>query len=215
MLDVGSVKHNRFTVAAQLHSWEDHMSDRPQTGEYSIGEKKSYVKIRYTCRIPDGPVLRGAGGPEEMDFVTGYLHVIPGLEQRLIGKQAGDKLGFTVPAEEAFGHRHDELVIRKDRDDFHFPSGMEPSPGMEIPFISNLDEGPETALIREVHDDTIVIDLNHPLAGAALMYDLEIIEARPAKDTDVCAEWDAQSSEQTACSAINQIVLGQPDSYDN
>ncbi len=49
-------------------------------------------------------------------------------------------------------------------------------------------------MIREVRQDSIVIDLNHPLAGLALQYDLEIIEARPAISTDVCSEWEENAS---------------------
>jgi FKBP-type peptidyl-prolyl cis-trans isomerase 2 len=56
-----------------------------------------------------------------------------------------------------------------------------------------------------------VIDFNHPLSGLPLLYDLEIIEARPAEEKDVCAEWDERSVNDTCggC-APHEIVLGQP-----
>ncbi|MGO9566589.1 MAG: FKBP-type peptidyl-prolyl cis-trans isomerase [Desulfomonilaceae bacterium] len=184
------------------------MTDSAVPPIYRIADRSGYVKIGYMVRIADGPVLKGAGEREVMDFVTGYGHVVPGLERRLVGHCAGEKLAFTVPADEAFGQRHQELVLEKDKADFHFPPGFEPYPGMELPLVTRGSDAPDTVMIREVRQDSIVVDLNHPLAGLALQYDLEIIEARPATDTDVCSEWEEQGSDGHCCSETCQIVPG-------
>ena len=177
---------------------------------YTISESMGYVKIKYSVSIENGPLLKGGSEPEIMDFVTGYQHVVPGLEKRLIGRKIGETLSFTVPAEEAFGLRIDELVIEKEKSAFHFPDGYVPFPGMELPIITGNENAPDTARIKEVKDNTIVVDLNHPLAGASLQYELEIIEARPAKPEDVCSEWDQQQSscQDNACgSSMHEIIL--------
>lgn len=178
----------------------------PQT--YKIADRSGYVKIGYTVRVVNGPVLKGAGEREVMDFVTGYGHVVPGLERRLVGHCTGEKLAFTVPEDEAFGKRNQELVIEKSKADFHFPPGFEPYPGMELPLVTRGSDAPDTVMIREVLQDSIVIDLNHPLAGLALQYDLEIIEARPATSTDVCSEWEENASAESCCSESCEIALG-------
>jgi FKBP-type peptidyl-prolyl cis-trans isomerase 2 len=185
----------------------------PQT--YKIADRSGYVKIGYTVRVVDGPVLKGAGEREVMDFVTGYRHVVPGLERRLVGRCAGEKLSFTVPADEAFGQRQEELVIEKSKADFHFPSGFEPYPGMELPLVTRGSDAPDTVMIREVRQDSIVIDLNHPLAGLALQYDLEIMEARPARSTDVCSEWEEQGTEGNCCSDACLTLPGMGDADNN
>lgn len=178
------------------------------SSNYKIGDK-SYVKIKYRVRVAEGRTIKGANEPELMDFVTGFRQVIPGLETRLRGHSVAERLSFTVPPEEAFGPRYQELVVEKKKSEFHFPAGMEPFTGMEIPVITGSDCGPDTAVIREINDDTIVIDCNHPLAGAALVYDLEIVEARPANSSDMCSEWDEEKSEsECACSSPCEIVLG-------
>ncbi len=184
------------------------MVDNSHPQVFNIGAKKTYVKIKYRVQVEGGPVLKGGEVPETMDFVTGYLHVVPGLEKRLIGHGEGERLSFTVPAEEAFGERREELIIEKNKDEFHFPESFSPYPGMELPLVTKGGEGPDSVRIREVRDNTIVIDLNHSLSGMALQYELEIIEARPAKETDVCSEWDSPSEDQAACAGIQQIVLG-------
>jgi FKBP-type peptidyl-prolyl cis-trans isomerase SlyD len=178
---------------------------------YKVAESSCYAKIRYKVRVAGGPILKGAGELEIMDFVTGYAQVVPGLEKRLVGHCAGEKLSFTVPAEEAFGVKYKELVFEKKKEDFHFPPGFQPQPGMEIPLITSHSEAPDTARIKEVREDAIVIDLNHALAGVALEYDLEILEARPATSKDVCAEWEQQSTDCSCSQQPTTILLGQED----
>jgi FKBP-type peptidyl-prolyl cis-trans isomerase SlyD len=173
-----------------------------------VTDCQCYVKIKYSVRVVDGPFLKGAAEPEVMDFVTGYGHVIPGLEKRLLGHGPGAKLSFVIPPHECFGVRHEELVIEKSKEDFHFPKGLEPLPGMEIPLVCSADVAPDTVTIREIRGDTIVIDCNHPLAGLSLKYNLEIIEARPASPTDVCAEWEEKNVESDCGCSPCQIVLG-------
>jgi FKBP-type peptidyl-prolyl cis-trans isomerase SlyD len=165
------------------------MAETNEPTGFRVAESRSYVKIRYRVRIENGPVLKGAREPEVMDFVTGYGQVIPGLERRLIGHGPGEKLAFTVPPEEAFGARANEFVIEKSKTEFHFPKGMEPHPGMELPLVAGSDGAPDTVIIREVRDDSIIIDCNHPLAGAPLQYELEIVETRPAREREICGEW--------------------------
>jgi FKBP-type peptidyl-prolyl cis-trans isomerase SlyD len=84
---------------------------------------------------------------------------------------------------------------------------------MELPLVTRGSEAPDTVMIREVRQDSIVIDLNHPLAGLALQYDLEIIEARPARSTDVCSEWEEQGAEGNCCSdaCVTLPGVGDPD----
>lgn len=186
------------------------MADEGKDQVFRILDTSSYVKLRYQVRVENGPILKGAETPEVMDFVTGFRQVIPGLEKRLLGHGAGESMSFTVPAEEAFGERRDDFVIVKDKKEFHFPEGFRPFPGMEISVVTNTDEGPDTVIIKEVRENDIVIDFNHPLAGCPLKYTLEIIEARPSKETDVCSEWESEKGEGcTGGCAPHEVVLGQ------
>jgi FKBP-type peptidyl-prolyl cis-trans isomerase 2 len=186
------------------------MSGSSSIQPYEIESSGAYVKIKYKVRIVGGPILKGVTEPEIMDFVTGYLQVVPGLEKRLVGEKQGSKLVFDIPAEEAFGLRDEKMVFVKNMEEFHFPPGYKPYPGMEISVICDAEEGPDLVTIKEVRDDGIVIDFNHNLAGKALGYELEIIEARQARSTDVCAEWDNKTQDASSCGcAPQEIVLGE------
>lgn len=186
------------------------MVDGTNNQLFKIEDSSSFVKIRYQVRVENGPILKGAETPEVMDFVTGFRQVIPGLEKRLLGHGIGESLSFTVPAKEAFGERRDDFIVIKDKKEFHFPEGFYPYPGMEISVVTNMDEGPDTVRIKEVRENDIVIDFNHPLAGCSLKYTLEIIEARPSKATDICSEWETEKGEGGCSScAPQEVVLGQ------
>lgn len=178
---------------------------------YEIQDKGSFVRISYSVRAGRGPILKGAGTPETLEFITGYMQVVPGLEKRLLGHGAGEKLAFSVPPSEAFGDRRNDFIVEKPKSDFHFPRGIEPYPGMEIPLVSPHDNAPDTVIIKEVKDDTIIIDFNHPLAGVSLEYALEIAEARPAKSDELCREWDSPSDPESSCSTARHITLGADD----
>lgn len=191
------------------------MSDDVGPNYNVIRDSKYYVKILYRVKVAGGPILKGSELLETMDFVTGYGHVIPGLEKRLLGHKCGDRLSFVVPPSEAFGEHRQELIFEKSRDDFRFPEGFQPYPGMQLPLVSNDPAAPDTVMIREVGESSIVIDCNHPLAGLPLKYDLEIIEARPARATDVCSEWDEKEPQGTCSSCSPHEILLPGDKTEN
>ena len=185
------------------------MTDSQSPVHPTVADSGWYVKIKYSVRVVDGPILKGDATPAMLDFVTGYGQVIPGLERRLVGHTAGETLSFVVPPEEAFGLSYDELVFEKEWADFNFPEGVKPVPGMEIALVSSDPNAPDTVLIKEVHDDKIVIDCNHPLAGKAFEYKLKIIETRPAREDEICAEWEQKTYEGPFETSLPGIVLGE------
>ncbi len=180
-----------------------------QSPVHPVADSGWYVKIKYAVRVVDGLTIKGSATPAILDFITGYGQVIPGLEQRLVGHTAGETLSFVVPPEEAFGVSYEELIFEKEWADFHFPEGVKPVPGMEIALVSSDPTAPDTVLIKEVHDDKIIIDCNHPLAGKALEYELNIIESRPAREDEICEEWEQKTYEGPCTATLPGIVLGE------
>jgi FKBP-type peptidyl-prolyl cis-trans isomerase SlyD len=184
------------------------MTQSNEGPSYRIQGKGSFVRISYSVRAGKGPILKGADKPEILEFVTGYMQVVPGLEKRLAGHGLGEKLSFTVQPSEAFGERRADFLIEKPKSDFFFPLGVEPYPGMEIPLVAPGDNAPDTVIIKEVKEEAIIIDFNHPLAGVPLEYVLEIAEARAAKPDDVCGEWDSPSDPESCCATAPYVILG-------
>jgi|GEM_PF-243697 len=149
-----------------------------------IQEKGTYVKIRYTLRTDEGEYIKG--DPREgfaiLEIFTGYNQLIPGLERRLMGMRAGEKMQARLPPDEAFGPYRPELIKEKGYDEF--PEGRRLEEGR---WAMARDEKTRTAygyFVKKKAKTGIVLDYNHPLAGKELIYDLEILDARPATEEE-------------------------------
>src|SRR5512145_1589942 len=81
-------------------------------------EKDRVVTIDYELKGADGEVLDSSRGSEPLVYIQGAENIIPGLERRLAGKQAGDEVACVIPAVEAYGERDDSLVFEVSRSDF-------------------------------------------------------------------------------------------------
>ncbi|MEJ5328711.1 MAG: FKBP-type peptidyl-prolyl cis-trans isomerase [Desulfobaccales bacterium] len=137
-----------------------------------------YVRLAYRLRLANGDYVRGsATEPAEMEFVAGVGEVLPGLERRLYGlsPEMGE-VEFVVPKEEAFGeYQPDNVQIWSTK---VFPPDMELKPGQKV-LPAVLPFPPEYPLvIKEVRGDKVVLDLNHPLAGQDLYYQVRVLEIR-------------------------------------
>ena len=137
-------------------------------GGPDIAEAGDTVKVHYTGRLADGTVFDTSVGSEPMEFTLGEGRLIPGFEQAVTGMQVGESKTVTIPVDEAYGQRRDELIIEVERD--KLPADIEPEVGMQLP----TSQGNVT--IIEVSETTVKIDANHPLAGQDLTFDIELVE---------------------------------------
>jgi len=142
------------------------------------------VKIRYRLRTATGEYIRGVPGEgiALLEAYTGYRQMLPGLEARLLGRCAGEKVTIHVPPEEAFGPYREDLVKEKGYE--AFPQGLSLEEGK---WVDARDEKTHAAygyFVRKKDAKRIVLDYNHPLAGQELIYDLEVAEVRPASEEE-------------------------------
>lgn len=139
--------------------------------------ENAVVAIHYTLTNDAGETLDSSRERNEpLAYLHGHGNIIPGLENALTGKQAGDALKVTVQPAEGYGERHDEMIQDVPRDAFQGVDDIQP--GMQ--FQANTETGPRLFTITEVNGDTVTVDGNHPLAGTTLHFDVEIAEVREA-----------------------------------
>jgi FKBP-type peptidyl-prolyl cis-trans isomerase SlyD len=145
----------------------------------SVIASDQYVVLEYRLHLDSGEQLRGtAEAPDRLTFVAGYKELMPALERRLIGLREQDSVEFVIPADEAFGLCDPENVQEWSRK--VFPPEMELQPGQQV-VPANLPFPPEYPLtVKEVKENTVILDLNHPLAGHDLHYAVKVMEVRPA-----------------------------------
>jgi FKBP-type peptidyl-prolyl cis-trans isomerase SlyD len=132
------------------------------------------VKVNYTVTV-DGKVVDSSKGREPLTFKAGEGQIIPGFEKAVIGMKAGEKKSFKVSPEEGYGKEDPSAIqnVPKDR----LPKGIEPKAGMTLQ--ARTKDGRQIpAKIMEVKKDVVVINLNHPLAGKTLNFDVEVIDVK-------------------------------------
>jgi len=129
-------------------------------------------------------VLRDADG-EELDSTTGgdpltYLHgrgsLLPGLEEALAGKSAGDKFSVTLAPEKAFGEFREDSEQRVPISHLH--GARKWQPGMQA--VVQTQHGQQQVTVVKVGHTMATIDTNHPLAGKTLAFDVEVTQVREA-----------------------------------
>ena len=118
---------------------------------------------------------------DPLAYIHGFGNLIPGLERELEGKKVGDKSHVVVKPEEAYGVRHDELVQEVPLASFDDASHVQEGAQFQM----HTPEGARIATVTKVSGDKVTIDLNHPLAGETLHFDVAIENIREATETEL------------------------------
>ncbi|HEU4563145.1 MAG TPA: peptidylprolyl isomerase [Gemmatimonadaceae bacterium] len=132
------------------------------------------VRVHYTGTLSDGSIFDSSRGRAPLEFTIGSGQVIAGFDEAVAGMHVGDDKKVTIAAEDAYGPRRSDLMLRVDR--AQFPEHLAPAVGQQL----QLSQENElfVVTVREVTDDSVLLDANHPLAGEDLTFDLELVEIR-------------------------------------
>lgn len=130
------------------------------------------VKIHYTGTLDDGTQFDSSAGRDPLEFQLGGGQVIPGFDKAVEGMTVGESKTVAIPADEAYGEHHPQMVQEVPRS--ALPQDLEPEVGMGLS--ARNPDGSEIQLtVTEVAEETITVDGNHPLAGKALNFDIELV----------------------------------------
>ncbi len=146
-------------------------------------EQDKVVSFHYELKLDGGETIDSSIKREEpLTFLAGHGQIIPGLESELIGMESGDKKSIRVTPENAYGVRDDRLVQtypkEKLPDDIDYQKG-------KVLQVQNKDGRPMEVLITNVTDEKVTLDLNHPLAGEHLNFEVEVTEIRDATEEEL------------------------------
>jgi peptidylprolyl isomerase len=135
-------------------------------------ENGHYVSVHYKGTLENGEVFDTSEGRHPMEVQMGAGQIIAGFEKALMGMALNEKKAITLEPEQAYGHRDDSLTHSFARSDI--PAEMNVEVGQTVALSS--PEGQQVpAQVIEADDEKVVVDLNHPLAGKALTFDIEIV----------------------------------------
>lgn len=134
-------------------------------------ENGKVVSVHYVGKFTDGEVFDSSEGREPLQFQVGSGQLIPGFESAIIGKVVGDKVTANIAPEEGYGLVREDLIVSVPLD--KMPGEVEVGQALEAQ-----GENGQSAqvFVKEVNEDTVVIDGNHPLAGKDLVFEIEVVE---------------------------------------
>lgn len=134
-------------------------------------EKGKVVAVHYTGKLTSGEMFDTSEGRDPLKFQVGSGQIIPGFEQAIIGKNVGDKVTVNISAEDAYGDIKEELIVPVPKT--QMPGDVE----VGQPLQATGDQGQAiNVVVKEVNEDHVLIDGNHPLAGKELVFDIEVVE---------------------------------------
>jgi len=128
------------------------------------------VTIEYTLTLPDKTVADSNVGQEPFSYIQGAHQIVTGLEKNLAGMKTGQKKRVEVPAAQGYGTYDEKNKVTVDK--AKVPAGVKTGQ-----LLRSADGRAVT--VAEVSDKTVVLDLNHPLAGKDLVFDVKILNVEP------------------------------------
>ncbi|MEP7186687.1 MAG: peptidylprolyl isomerase [Rhodanobacter sp.] len=144
--------------------------------------KEKVISIHYTLTVDGEKVESSHDRDEQLWILLGHGQLIPGLEAALEGHEAGEDVSVDVAAADGYGEREEDQIQRMSKK--YFPQANRLKPGMVT--VLQLKEGGQRAVtVRKVGMSTIDVDLNHPMAGKSLHFDVTIGEVREATEEEV------------------------------
>ena len=143
-------------------------------------EDNRVVRFHYTVSEPGQGQLESSRQVEPISILIGHGNIIAGLEAAMQGREAGETFEVTVEPAQAYGERRENMVQRVPRKHF---KGAKLAPGMQV--MLPTDQGQRAMTVRKVGISVVDVDLNHPMAGKTLSFDVEILDVREASAEEI------------------------------
>ena len=146
-------------------------------------ENGHFVKVDYTGRLENGQVFDSSEDRGPLELEVGAGRIIKGFEEALIGMVEREEKTFAVSPEEGYGNRDESLQQSFQRSDL--PGNFNPQKG-EMVTLETAQGKEIPALVAETNDEAITIDLNHPLAGKLLNFEVKVVEINTQPTSPLC-----------------------------
>jgi FKBP-type peptidyl-prolyl cis-trans isomerase SlyD len=147
-----------------------------KSNDSNVVKDGTVVSLQYTLSGEDGKAIESNKGKEPLKYTQGSHQIVPGLEKGLAGMKVGDEKRVKVTPEEGYG--------QVDPKGFQeFPKEKIPSEGLKVGSVL-MATGPQgqqvPVRVHEIKEKTVVLDLNHPMAGKTLVFDVKVLDVQPA-----------------------------------
>jgi peptidylprolyl isomerase len=134
-------------------------------------ENGKVVTVHYTGKLKSGEIFDSSEGRDPLTFQIGSGQIIPGFENSLMGKNIGEEFTINIPTDEAYGPIREDLYLKVDKD--RMPGDVVEGQSLS----AQADNGQEVNVyVKEVNEDYVIVDGNHPLAGEDLEFRILVVD---------------------------------------
>lgn len=144
--------------------------------ENNVVKDGSVVSLQYTLSSEDGKTIESNKGKAPLKYTHGNRQIVPGLEKEIAGMKVGEEKRVTVSPEEGYGPVNPKGFQE-------FPKDKIPAEGLKVGAVL-MAKGPQgqqvPVRVHEIKEKTVVLDLNHPMAGKTLVFDVKVLDIQPA-----------------------------------
>lgn len=141
-----------------------------------VAERNRVVRFHYQISDESGTALESSRDGEPALALLGHGNLMRGLEDAMLGRRTGERFSVTLLPAQAFGPRREDFSQRVSKK--HFSKGTRFQPGVRLRL--QTDQGARTVTVTKVGNKFVDVDLNHPLAGQTVVFDVELLEVREA-----------------------------------
>ncbi len=149
------------------------MTQNLNTSETRAAKQGDTVRVHYKGKLDDGNEFDSSAGREPLEFRIGTGQVIAGFERTVDGMQLGETRTARLNPNDAYGTHRADLVVELPKE--QFPKGITPEPGQQLE-LQQEDGQRIPVTITDAAGETVTLDANHPLAGEALTFEIELVE---------------------------------------
>jgi FKBP-type peptidyl-prolyl cis-trans isomerase SlyD len=143
--------------------------------------KDKAVTLEYTLSDENGETLETSKGREPLTYIHGSGGLIKGFETALEGRSPKDAFSFTVKPEEGYGDRRQDLVFQAPKEQFGGVADL----AVGMPLRVQTTNGAMVVTVTGIEDELVLLDANHPLAGKALTFAVEVLDVRDATEEEL------------------------------
>lgn len=149
-------------------------------------ELNKVVSLSYTLEV-DGDIIETVTAEKPMQFIFGTGYLLPKFEENIKGKKVGDTFDFVLDAPDAYGNTNEDAIVELPKKIFEVDGKIQENVlyvGNVLPMMDS--EGNRlNGTIDEVKEDTVIMNFNHPLAGASLHFSGKVEAIREATETEL------------------------------
>ena len=148
-------------------------------------KENSFVTLTYVLTV-DGEVADQTDASRPLEFIFGINMLLPKFEEQIKGLKPGDTFKFTLTPENAYGEYHEEAIIPVDKNMFFIDGEFKSDlvfVGAVLPMMDQ-DGNQRPGLVKEITDDKVIMDFNHPMGGKTLNFEGKIVAVRESTPED-------------------------------